>query len=167
MTALQTHLRYPTHRWLFHAMACLGVMCAAPAWAQATAPANKASPDGAGSFAKRHPLAPSSVRNSYFTCLAKNDSRVGLAQCMDDEASFQDARLDTLYKSLADALDNEQKAKLKIAQRLWLEFRKREKSFDNNLRTEPMADLAVNEHQIFLTAVRADWLESHLAVVKP
>jgi uncharacterized protein YecT (DUF1311 family) len=63
---------------------------------------------------------------AYKACLDKAQTTVDLVDCQTQEMKVQDRDLNAVYKKAMAALPADQQAKLRLAQRAWLDFRQRD-----------------------------------------
>ncbi len=72
------------------------------------------------------------------TCLSysENQTTIGMTQCVVRAIEKWDKELNTKYQLLLNLLTDEQKVKLRNAQRQWLAFRDKEIEFSNQLYTD-------------------------------
>ncbi|MFS2224350.1 lysozyme inhibitor LprI family protein [Pantoea sp. B65] len=63
------------------------------------------------------------IDNELASCLNRNSSTVGMAQCYDAAMQSWDQEMNRQYSAVMKKLNNQQKAKLRDAQRNWLKYR--------------------------------------------
>ncbi|MFC5571371.1 lysozyme inhibitor LprI family protein [Lysobacter yangpyeongensis] len=109
---------------------------------------------------------PKGMTRDYFACLDSATGTIENAQCLSEEAKRQDARLNSIYKKLAESLDPRHKKLLVEAQREWLILRDKDGVFEASLFDSSQAEnLSAAEREIFYTCERADLLQDWLDLV--
>ena len=113
---------------------------------------------------------PAPPADPYTTCMQGATTTVAMLDCNSAEYERQDARLNTLYKQVRDALpDDEARAKLKKAELAWIAFRDANCEFvgDEN-RGGTLESVTYGGCRIDETRARADefqaWLDVHKAM---
>jgi uncharacterized protein YecT (DUF1311 family) len=101
----------------------------------------------------------SALRASYSDCAsANNGSTWDMQECIEAEFAYQDARLNSTYKTLLSNLPDERREKLKADERAWIDDK--EASCKWNAETEGQAQrIEANVCSLEKTAARAEYLE--------
>lgn len=97
---------------------------------------------------------------------AVNYSTKGMTDCVSLATKKWDTELNLKYKQLLDLLTTEQKEKLKIAQREWIEYRDKEIEFSNQLYSDMQGTMWIPvaaQTKLDLTRKRAIEIESYIA----
>jgi uncharacterized protein YecT (DUF1311 family) len=108
-----------------------------------------------------------SLRNSYAKCL---DDSAGatwrMQKCIEEEWTYQDARLNAAYKNLKSKLSNEQNVRVRDEQRKWLHDRDHGEECRWDAKKDGQAQrIAANDCMLKKVAVRASELETAAAEV--
>jgi uncharacterized protein YecT (DUF1311 family) len=101
----------------------------------------------------------SALRASYRDCVsANNGSTWDMQECIEAEFAYQDARLNSTYKTLLLSLPYERRERLKVEERAWIVDK--EASCKWNAETEGQAQrIEANVCTLEKTAARAEHLE--------
>ena len=97
---------------------------------------------------------------------SENYTTKGMTDCVRMATEKWDTKLNKAYKELLDLLTAEQKEKLKIAQRQWIEYRDKEIEFSNQLYYDMQGTMWIPvaaQTKLGLTRKRAIELESYIA----
>ncbi len=110
--------------------------------------------------------APKGITSMFYECVDKAGAEnIALATCLSAEKRRQDARLNTVYKSLLGKLRDTAKENLIRAERAWLEFNNTSQDFESSLYgDESVANLQVTQNGIFRFCERANTLEKYLSI---
>ena len=114
---------------------------------------------------KRH--APPGITDTFYACVDKADSDTNAAaNCLTDEHTRQDKRLNTTYKALLSKLAPKAKDQLIQAERAWLKFQEVNGALESSVYgSEAVGNLQVTENAIFRVCERANALDDYLFVV--
>lgn len=96
---------------------------------------------------------------AYSACMGRAQSTLDMVTCMNAEMAVQDQALNANYKSALAALPPDQQAKLRKAQRLWLDFRKADCDVFYGKETGTFASIAAGMCMLRHTARRAEDLK--------
>lgn len=110
----------------------------------------------------------SQIDNELQNCLdsSKNYTTKGMIDCVSTATQKWDTELNKAYIELVDLLTTEQKEKLKIAQREWIEYRDKEIEFSNQLYYYMQGTMWIPvsaQTKLDLTRKRTIELESYIA----
>jgi uncharacterized protein YecT (DUF1311 family) len=108
------------------------------------------------------------IDNELQDCLdsSENYTTEGMIDCVSKALEKWDAELNKAYKELLDLLTSEQKKKLKIAQREWIEYRNKEIEFSNQLYYDMQGTMWIPvaaQTKFNLTKKRTIELENYIA----
>ncbi|MFK2904366.1 DUF1311 domain-containing protein [Dyella ginsengisoli] len=114
---------------------------------------------------KRH--APPGITDAFYTCVDKADSDTNAAaNCLTDEHTRQDKRLNVTYKALMSKLSPKAKDELIHAERAWLKFQEANGALESSVYgSEAVGNLQVTENALFRVCERANALDDYLFVV--
>ena len=97
---------------------------------------------------------------------SENYTTKGMTDCVSMATQKWDVKLNKAYKELLDLLTAEQKEKLKIAQRQWIEYRDKEIEFSNQLYYDMQGTMWIPvaaQTKLDLTRKRTIELETYIA----
>lgn len=97
---------------------------------------------------------------------SENYTTKGMTDCVSRATEKWDTELNKVYKKLLDLLTTEQKEKLKITQRKWVEYRDKEIEFSNQLYYDMQGTMWIPvaaQTKLDLTRKRTIELESYIA----
>ncbi len=100
------------------------------------------------------------LSKEFDKCMDKAVSTMYMIDCMTEENSSQDKRLNRAYKSLMETLSAERKKKLQEAQRAWIKYRDANCDYYNDPEGGSMARIGANNCVLDATARRAQELEN-------
>lgn len=100
---------------------------------------------------------------AFTACLAKAQTTVDIVTCQTEEMKVQDRALNAAYKKAMAALPADQQAKLRLAQRAWLDFRKLDCDVFYGKETGTIASLEAGGCMITHTKRRVADLEAFTA----
>lgn len=94
---------------------------------------------------------------------------IGQADCLTDERSRQDERLNRVYKELVAALQRPARERLIEAQRAWLQLQQQDLALEASLLGPlgQMGNLQAVEEETFHICERANRLEHYLELARP
>lgn len=112
--------------------------------------------------------APSGITDTFYACVDKagSDSNA-VANCLTDEHTRQDSRLNAKYMTLLGELNPKAKDNLIHAERAWLKFQETNGALENSVYgSEAIGNLQMMQNEIFRICERANALDDYLFVVK-
>jgi uncharacterized protein YecT (DUF1311 family) len=100
------------------------------------------------------------LSKNFSVCMDKSEGvTINMLNCMADETTYQDIRLNKAYKSLMAELSPERKKQLQEAQRAWIKYRDANCQFYADPEGGTMATVLSNDCFMQSTANRAKELE--------
>ena len=111
--------------------------------------------------------APPGITGTFYSCVDKAGSDTNaVANCLTDEHSRQDSRLNAKYKALLGKLDSKAKDELIHAERAWLKYQETNGALESSVYgSDAVGNLQVTENAIFRICERANALDDYLFVV--
>jgi len=104
----------------------------------------------------------------YVSCMkSAGHNAISADACMSSELTYQDARLNKVYKELLDNLKPDSKASLVEAERIWVQLRAKDGAFDASLYGSSQSGNAQQlRNDLQRVTQRADLLEGYLELAK-
>jgi uncharacterized protein YecT (DUF1311 family) len=104
----------------------------------------------------------------YVSCMKSvGNNAMSADTCMSSELTYQDERLNKVYKELLDNLKPDSKASLIEAERIWVQLRAKDGAFDASLYGSSQSGNAQQlKNDLQRVTQRADLLEGYLELAK-
>ena len=108
--------------------------------------------------------APPGITDEFYACVDRADSDANAAaNCLTEERTRQDGRLNAKYKALLGKLSPKAKDELINAERAWLKFQEKNGELESSVYgSEAVANLQVTQNEIFRICERANALDDYL-----